>query len=131
MLGYAVFGVAMTRISGLPRLAGFLVAVGGPAHLLGFGLAQLVSTALWPVAVLGAVSLGAGLGWPGFRLWRTGAAAHECRLRRPWGEHEIGVMPTSVVRIGEHIPRSAAERPAAGTRGIGTGCSRRGADCRR
>jgi len=75
MVGYAVFGVAMTRIAGLPRLAGLLVAIGGPAHLLGFGLAQLVSTALWPVAVLGAASLGAGLAWPGLRLWRTGAAA--------------------------------------------------------
>ena len=75
MLGYALFGVAMTRMSTLPRLAGVLVAVGAPAHLLGFGMAQLVSTVLWPVAVLGAVSLGAGLAWPGFRLSQTGAAA--------------------------------------------------------
>lgn len=74
IVGYALFGPAMTRIEGLPRLAGVLVAVGGPAHLLGFGFAQLVSTALWPVAVLGAASLAAGLAWPGLRLGRTGAA---------------------------------------------------------
>ena len=73
MIGYALFGIAMLRIRALPRLAGLLVAVGAPAHLLGFGLSQLVATAWWVVAVLGAVSLGAGLAWAGFRLWRTGA----------------------------------------------------------
>ena len=64
MIGYALFGIAMMRIRALPRLAGLLVAVGAPAHLLGFGLSQLVATAWWVVAVLGAVSLGArpGLG---------------------------------------------------------------------
>ena len=35
----------MIRTSTLPRWSGILVAVGAPAHLLGFGLAQLVSTA--------------------------------------------------------------------------------------
>ena len=72
MAGYALFGIAMTRASSLPRLSGLLVAVGAPAHLLGFGMAQLVSVALWPVAILGAVSLGAGLALPGWRLWREG-----------------------------------------------------------
>ncbi len=57
MLGYALFGIAMTRSASLPRLAGILVAVGGPAHLLGFGFAQLVSPALWSIAVIGSVSL--------------------------------------------------------------------------
>jgi hypothetical protein len=76
MVGYALFGIAMTRTA-LPRLSGFLVAVGAPAHLLGFGMAQLVSVVLWPVAVLGAVSLGAGLALPGFRLWREGGASTE------------------------------------------------------
>ena len=71
MVGFALFGVALTRTS-LPRLSGVLVAVGAPAHLLGFGLAQLVSVAWWPVAILGAVSLGAGLALPGIRLWRKG-----------------------------------------------------------
>ena len=73
MVGFALFGIALTRTS-LPPLSGLLVAVGGPAHLLGFGMAQLVSVALWPVAVLGAVSLGAGLALPGVRLGRASAA---------------------------------------------------------
>lgn len=75
MFGYVLFGIAMIRTSSLPRLSGVLVAVGAPAHLLGFGMAQLVSVLLWPVAILGAVSLGAGLAWPGLRLWQTGAAS--------------------------------------------------------
>jgi hypothetical protein len=73
MAGFALFGIAMTRASSLPRPSGFLVALGAPAHLLGFGMAQLVSVALWPVAVLGAASLGAGLAWPGLRLGRAKA----------------------------------------------------------
>ena len=71
MIGYLLFGSAMAKTATLPRLSGLLVAVGAPAHLLGFGVAQLVSTAAWSVAVLGSVSLGAGLAWPGYRLWRT------------------------------------------------------------
>ena len=71
MIGYLLFGIAMAKTATLPRLSGVLVAVGAPAHLLGFGVAQLVSTAAWSVAVLGSVSLGAGLAWPGYRLWRT------------------------------------------------------------
>ncbi len=73
MIGYVLFGVAMIRTATLPRWAGILVAVGAPAHLLGLGISVLVSTAAWPVAILGSVSLGAGLGWPGYRLWRTPA----------------------------------------------------------
>ena len=75
MVGYLLFGLAMIRTASLPRLAGILVAVGAPAHLIGFGLAQLVSPALWWIAVAGSVSLGAGLAWPGYRLWHPGAAA--------------------------------------------------------
>ena len=75
MVGYLLFGVAMIRTASLPRLAGILVAVGAPAHLIGFGLAQLVSPALWWIAVAGSVSLGAGLAWPGYRLWHPRAAA--------------------------------------------------------
>ena len=52
---------------------GVLVAVGAPAYLVGAGISVLVSTAAWPVAVLGSVSLGAGLAWAGYRLWRTPA----------------------------------------------------------
>jgi hypothetical protein len=39
------------------------------------GIAQLVSTAAWPIAILGSVSLGAGLAGPGYRLWHTPAAS--------------------------------------------------------
>ena len=74
MAGYALFGIAMTRVSSLHRVSGLLLAVGAPAHLLGFGMAQLVSVALWPVAILGAVSLGVGLALPGVRLGRASAA---------------------------------------------------------
>jgi hypothetical protein len=75
MIGYVLFGVAMIRTVALPRWSGVLVAVGAPAHLLGFGIAQLVTTAAWPIAILGSVSLGAGLAWPGYRLWRAPAAS--------------------------------------------------------
>jgi hypothetical protein len=75
MIGYILFGVAMIRTATLPRWSGVLVAMGAPAHLLGFGIAQLVSTAAWPIAILGSVSLGAGLAWPGYRLWRTPAGS--------------------------------------------------------
>ena len=68
-MGYAIFGIAMTRTLTLPRLSGVLVAVGGSAYLLGWGISQLVSTAAWLVAVLGALSLGVGLAWPGFLIW--------------------------------------------------------------
>jgi hypothetical protein len=75
MIGYVLFGVAMIRTGALPRWSGVLVAVGATAHLLGFGIAQLVTTAAWPIAILGSVSLGAGLAWPGCRLWRTPVAS--------------------------------------------------------
>jgi hypothetical protein len=75
MIGYVLFGIAMIRTAGLPRLAGILVAIGAPAHLIGFGVAQLVSLALWPIAIVGAVSLGAGLAWPGYLLWRASAGS--------------------------------------------------------
>jgi len=75
MIGYVLFGVAMIRTATFPRWSGVLVAVGAPAHLLGFGIAQLVSTAAWPIAILGSVSLGAGLAWPGYRLWHAPAAS--------------------------------------------------------
>jgi hypothetical protein len=68
--GFTLFGIAMTRTATLPRLSGILVAVGGPAYLLGGGIAQLVSPAVWAVAVLGSASLGAGMAWPGYRLWQ-------------------------------------------------------------
>jgi hypothetical protein len=75
MIGYVLFGVAMIRTSTMPRWSGVLVAVGAPAHLLGFGIAQLVTTAAWPIAILGSVCLGAGLGWAGYRLRQTPTAS--------------------------------------------------------
>jgi hypothetical protein len=83
MIGYVLFGLAMIRTATLPRWCGILVAVGAPAHLLGFGIAQLVWTAAWPIAILGSVSLGAGLGWPGYRLWHTPAASDVLVSDRP------------------------------------------------
>jgi hypothetical protein len=70
----------MIRSPSLPRLAGILVAVGAPAHLVGFGLAQLVSPTLWPIAVAGSIGLGAGLAWPGYRLWRSPVPAGRSRI---------------------------------------------------
>jgi hypothetical protein len=80
MIGYLLFGVGMTRTATLPRWSGVLVAVGAPAHLLGLGVSVLVSTAAWPVAILGSLSLGLGLGWPGYQLWRTPPASDSLPL---------------------------------------------------
>ena len=83
MIGYVLLGVAMNRTAALPRWSGVLVAVGAPAHLLGFGIAQLVTTAAWPIAILGSVSLGAGLAWAGYRLWHMPAASDLLVSKRP------------------------------------------------
>jgi hypothetical protein len=83
MIGFALFGVAMVKTATLPRWSGVLVAMGAPVHLLGFGIAQLVSTAAWPIAILGSASLGAGLAWPGYRLWRTPPASDGLVSERP------------------------------------------------
>ena len=70
MVGFVMFGTAMTRIATFPRAAGILVALGAPLHLIGFGLAQFASPVLWPLAVLGSAALGAGLALPGIVLWQ-------------------------------------------------------------
>jgi hypothetical protein len=70
VVGFVLLGVTMARTASFPRLSGLLVAVGAPAQVVGFALAQLVSSALWIVAVLGCVALGAGLAWPGYRIWQ-------------------------------------------------------------
>jgi hypothetical protein len=75
VIGYIILGIAMARTSTLPRWSGVLVAVGAPAHLLGFGISVLVSTVAWPVAILGSLSLAAGLAWSGYRMWLAPAAA--------------------------------------------------------
>jgi hypothetical protein len=79
MVGYVLFGIAMIRIETLPRWSGVLVAVGAPAHLIGFGVSQLASTAAWSIAILGSVCLGAGLAWSGYRLWRGPAVPDALR----------------------------------------------------
>ena len=73
VVGFVLFGMAMVKTATLPRSSGMLVAVGAPAQVFGFALAQTVSPALWTVAVLGSVALGAGLGWPGYQLWQKPA----------------------------------------------------------
>ncbi|MDQ3451448.1 MAG: hypothetical protein M3493_01880, partial [Actinomycetota bacterium] len=74
MVGFVIFGVAMAKTATLPRSSGILVAVGAPSHLVGFAMAQFVSPALWPISILGSVSLGAGLAWPGYQMWKKPAS---------------------------------------------------------
>jgi hypothetical protein len=74
VVGFVMFGMAMAKAATLPRSAGLLVAVGAPSQAFGFALAQTVSPALWTVAILGSVALGAGLAWPGYQLWRKPAS---------------------------------------------------------
>jgi hypothetical protein len=74
VVGFVTFGVAMAKTASFPRPSGVLVAVGAPCQVVGFALAQLASPVLWAVAVLGSVALGAGLGWPGYRIWQQPAS---------------------------------------------------------
>jgi hypothetical protein len=74
VVGFVIFGVAMAKTASFPRPSGVLVAVGTLTQVVGFALAQLVSPALWTVAVLGSVALGAGLAWPGYRMWQHPAS---------------------------------------------------------
>jgi hypothetical protein len=74
VVGFVLFGMAMVKTATLPRASGILVAVGAPAQVVGFALAQTVSPALWTVAVLGSVALGVGLAWPGYQLWQEPAS---------------------------------------------------------
>jgi hypothetical protein len=74
VVGFVMFGMAMAKTAGFLRPSGLLVAVGAPAQVLGFGTAQVVSPVLWAVAVLGSVALGAGLAWPGYRIWQKPAS---------------------------------------------------------
>ena len=70
VVGFVLFGMAMAKTASFPRPSGLLVAVGAPSQVAGFALAQLVTPALWAVAVLGSLALGAGLAWPGYRMWQ-------------------------------------------------------------
>jgi hypothetical protein len=70
VVGFVLFGMAMAKTATLPRFSGLLLAVGAPSQVFGFALAQTVAPALWIVAILGSVALGAGLAWPGYQLWQ-------------------------------------------------------------
>jgi hypothetical protein len=74
VVGFVMFGMAMTKTATLPRSSGILVAVGAPSQVFGFALGQFVSPALWAVAILGSVALGVGLAWPGYQLWQKPAS---------------------------------------------------------
>jgi hypothetical protein len=74
VVGFLVLGVAMAKTGTFPRLSGLLVAVGAPCQVVGFALGQLVSPALWLFAILGSMALGAGLAWPGYRMWQHPAS---------------------------------------------------------
>jgi hypothetical protein len=71
VVGFILFGMAMAKTATLPRSAGLLVAVGAPSQVVGFAVALTVAPALWTVAILGSVALGAGLAWPGYRMWQN------------------------------------------------------------
>jgi hypothetical protein len=74
VVGFVLFGMAMAKTATLPRASGLLVAVGAPCQVFGFALGQIVSPALWSVAIFGSVALGAGLAWPGYQLWQNPAS---------------------------------------------------------
>jgi hypothetical protein len=84
MIGYVLFGVAMIRTAALPRWSGLLVAVGAPAHLLGFGIAQLVSTAAdRDVSAPGSAGRAVGSGRHRPRRSKPYVGAAWCRCRVP------------------------------------------------
>ena len=74
VVGFVIFGVAMAKTAGFPRPSGVLVTIGAPCQVVGFALAQLVAPRLWAIAILGSVALGAGLAWPGYRMWQHPAS---------------------------------------------------------
>jgi hypothetical protein len=59
--GHDLLGVCEVRTVTLPGRC-CVPGAGRSGRLTGFVIAQLVSTA-WPIAILGCVSLGAGLAW--------------------------------------------------------------------
>ena len=64
------------------------------------------TTAAWPIAILGSVCLGAGLAWPGYRLWQTPAGSDVLASDKPTEyEHRI---------FGESRRETAGTRTAYG-----------------
>jgi hypothetical protein len=66
--GFVILGVAVARSRVFPRWSGVLMGVGAPTHLVGFGIALLVSPTLWFAPVLGGLALGSGLAWCGYQM---------------------------------------------------------------
>ena len=98
MIGYALFGVAMIRTAALHRWSGLLVAVGAPAHLLGFGIAQLVLTAPGRSR-----SSAACVSAPGSAGRAVGSGRHRPRRsNRTSGRH--GVAVGCLRRHGDPLP---------------------------
>jgi hypothetical protein len=118
MIGYILFGIAMIRTATMPRWSGVLVAVGAPAHLLGFGMAQLVSTAAWPIAILGSVSLGAGLAWAGYRLWHTPAAS-DVLVQKGRREYEQRIFRESRREPARHCSPRTGDHLSGGCHAAG------------
>ena len=69
MTGFVILGIAVARSKVFPRWSGIFMAVGAPAHLVAFGIAQLASPAFWFVSILGSLLLGSGLALCGYRMW--------------------------------------------------------------
>ncbi len=73
VVGFVIFGIAMTKTATLTRSPGIPIAVGAPSQVFGFAMAQVVSSTLWTIAVLGSAALGGGLAWAGYMRWRQPA----------------------------------------------------------
>ncbi len=74
VLGFVIFGVAMTKAGTLPHSPGILIAVGAPTNVFGFATAYLISSTLWIIAVIGSAALGGGLAWAGYTMWAQPAS---------------------------------------------------------
>jgi hypothetical protein len=114
VVGFILFGMAMVKTATLPRFSGLLVAVGAPIQVVGFGLAQTVSAALWSSAILGSVALGAGLAWPGYQLWQKPSVLTRERPRPQLPAPPLGgrdAIPSAARGPGEDGPRPTQARP--------------------
>lgn len=83
MGGFVLLGIVVAKSAS--KWGGVAMAVGAPSNLLGFGFSQLGSTAFWPVAILGAVLLGLGLGLTGRAM-----AAAQLERRVAGGPSSVG-----------------------------------------
>ena len=69
--GYIMLGVAIARVRVLPRVAGILLAVGGP--LVAFSPPMPV----YAVVIIASTLFGVGLAWVGYALWTEPDAERE------------------------------------------------------